>query len=42
MIAGGAVNAERLEIGGECIGGRRCQRRINSPQLWHLKIPQFS
>jgi hypothetical protein len=19
-----------------------CQRRINSPQLWRLKIPQFS
>jgi hypothetical protein len=19
-----------------------CQRRINSPQKWHLKIPQFS
>jgi hypothetical protein len=21
---------------------RACQRRINSPQLWRLKIPQFS
>ncbi len=20
----------------------QCQRRINSPQKWHLKIPQFS
>jgi hypothetical protein len=22
--------------------GDGCQRQSNSPQLWHLKIPQFS
>jgi DNA-binding NtrC family response regulator len=48
MFAAAGIEVESVQRADQALdivaqrSDQTCQRRINSPQKWHLKIPQFS